>query len=132
MQLASAYYGVNVTYPNGNTPPTASNYRVQGICPNGWHLPSGGTTNTASEFVALYAAVGSSRSNLNNSWKPVLSGDAVPSGTLERQGVNGYWWSSTERDNNYVYNLGVSTSDVNPPTNGRSKYSGLSVRCVKD
>jgi uncharacterized protein (TIGR02145 family) len=148
MQLSSAYYNTNVTYPS-STPSTTANY-IQGICPTGWHLPSGGTTEVASEFVNLDKAVGGSGANSQTTtnytafwrptsttaitstdpWKGIYSGYSYDSGGLNAQASAGYWWSSAGYNAPFAYLLRVYT-DVYPQ-HSSSKGYGFSVRCVKD
>ena len=45
------------------------------------------------------------------------------------QGSHGYYWSSTRRSYTEMYNLGVSTSDVYPASNG-DRVLGYAIRCV--
>jgi uncharacterized protein (TIGR02145 family) len=147
MQLPSAYYNVNVTYPS-NTP-SITNY-IQGICPTGWHLPSGGTTEAASEFFTLDVAVGGTGANSQSGrsftyfwksttantvtatdpWKNIYSGYSGNSGGLSTQASRGYWWSSAENNATSAYGLNVSSSYVGPQ-NTSGKYNGFSVRCIK-
>jgi uncharacterized protein (TIGR02145 family) len=150
MQLASAYNSTSVSYPSGT--PSTTNY-ITGICPTGWHLPSGGTNITASEFQKLHNSVGggatedynngvpytafwkpTSTSTLTSSdpWKGLYSGLANSVGSLSLQGSVGYWWSSTESSAASAYLLDVSTSDVLPQSNYLGKGYGFSVRCVQN
>ena len=52
MQLPNSYYGAVVSYPT-TTPPTSTTNHHQGLCPTGWHVPSGGVTSEQSEFLSL-------------------------------------------------------------------------------
>jgi uncharacterized protein (TIGR02145 family) len=152
LQLASAYFGdgsQDVTYPN-NTPPSTTNH-LQGICPTGWHLPSGGTTATASEFFTLDVAYGgdgsgydpdtsytgfwkpdSTTSNGSNGFNGLYSGYVNYNGSFNDQGSTGWWWSSSEYPLvSVAYDLGVSTSYVHPQSANSKNYGGA-VRCLKD
>jgi uncharacterized protein (TIGR02145 family) len=148
MQLASAYYDTSVSYPSDT--PSTTNY-ITGICPQGWHLPSGGTTNAASEFRTLDVAVGGTGGNSqagtnytafwrptsssiitsSDPWKGLYSGRVNSIGSLSNQGSSGYWWSSAEFSANNAYHLYVFTSLVYPQNN-YNKYYGFSVRCVQN
>jgi uncharacterized protein (TIGR02145 family) len=149
LQLASAYHNNSVSYPN-NTPPSTTNY-LQGICPTGWHLPSGGTTAAASEFFTLDVAYGGNGSNdqsgtsYTNFWRPnsttstgsngfngLYSGYVNYNGAFNAQGGVGWWWSSSESSSVYACNLGLSISYVYPQNNSINKHRGAAVRCVKD
>ena len=52
------------------------------------------------------------------------------SGSANRRGSNGYYWSSTARSHYNAYNLYFYKSYVYPGTNLNDKYVGQSVRCV--
>jgi uncharacterized protein (TIGR02145 family) len=146
IQLAAAYYGNEVVYPSGT--PSVTNH-IQGICPDGWHLPSGGTTAADSEFVALDLAVGGTGANnqggilftnfwgnKTDGWKVFFSGYVLDSGYNNvydaANGERDAWWSSTLTADAYVYRLiahqnsGYLTRHVN------KEPVGVSVRCVAD
>ena len=57
LQLPSAIMGENIVYPTGQAPTITSN-SVRGLCPAGWHVPSGGESGSESEFIALDLANG--------------------------------------------------------------------------
>jgi uncharacterized protein (TIGR02145 family) len=160
MQNPNAYFNVtNFNYTQGifdvgftGTPSITNHY--QGICPDGWHLPSGGTTATASEFITLDIAYGGTGANSQTGtsytsfWKPasataVTSSQAwkglypgrVSPNSLGEQGTVGYWSSSTYTDATYnsyggrnAYLLSVSTSNISPqlvPNNGNWYYGSM-------
>ena len=50
-------------------------------------------------------------------------------GSVNNQGDNGNFWSSTVNDANNAYNLNLNSSNVNPDNND-NKNNGNSVRCV--
>jgi uncharacterized protein (TIGR02145 family) len=148
MQLASAYNDTNVSYPSGI--PSTTNY-IQGICPDGWHLPSGGTTSAASEFVKLDYAVGGNGLNLQSGhsftyfwkassntavtpadpWKGLLSGFCEHGGSLNYHGSGGDWRSSSEATTNRAYSLNLFDTHFYP-SDDNYKVRGFSVRCIKD
>ena len=57
LQLPSAIHGDNIVYPTGQAPKTDSN-SLRGLCPVGWHVPSGGESGAENEFIALDLANG--------------------------------------------------------------------------
>ncbi len=121
-------------------------------CPSGWHLPS------KSEYEVLDKAVGGtnvadnklkSESGWNNNGNGTdESGfSALPGGygysggicggtacSFHYVGDIGYWWSSTERNNNYAYYRGMGYAyDIGANDAGwkdRSKHDVFSVRCL--
>ena len=101
------------------------------LCPKGWRLPTSGSSG---EFQTLY-----SNSSYNTNAKmrnPISAGGAAftlsgyfDDGSPTSQGSNGYFWSSTRYDGNYMYNLNLAGSGVNPANSG-NRYLGFSIRCV--
>lgn len=117
--------------------------KMQGICPNGWHLP------TKTERQALFDEVGGERNagkvlksqtgwNSNGNGTDAVGFSALPAGIRDRNGnfVNGGYrarfWRTTEGNSTYASTTGL---DYNADIAGMYdfyKISGLSVRCVKD
>ena len=89
--------------------------KMQGICPNGWHLPSD------REFETLIDSVGGE----------VIAGQMLKSKSVWN-GDDEYFWGSIEYD--YVYasvaklNKNSDSASVVP----RDKYYESAIRCVKD
>lgn len=109
----------------------------QGVCPDGWHIP------TKEEWETLSANVNylSLQAPYNNLW-PIasnLSGfSALPVGSYElghprNAGEVIYFWSATEYDGEYAYKFVVYTtkSSISGRTGG-GKHWGFSVRCFQD
>lgn len=133
-----------VQYKNGATnsssPNPAFSGNVQGICPNGWHMP------TLTEFQTLATTV----NNDGNALKATNQGSGAGVGTntsgfsallagyrnynsgFYNLGNNTYFWSSAEYNSNIAYgmNLWYGDGDIRPY--GYTKNNGFSVRCVKD
>ena len=119
---------------------------VQGICPNGWHLPS------EAEWETLVTAVGSqstggkklkSRTGWGynfSSWNgtDAFGFSALPAGVRNSdggfgyQGYNAYFWSSTENYSNYAYDMNLDYSLDVVYLDSSIESRGCSVRCVKD
>jgi uncharacterized protein (TIGR02145 family) len=134
MQASGAYYNASYTTPS---------YPHQGICPTGWHIPTGGA---ASEFVNLDGLVGSSAGHAypyfwkatvdsgittTDPWKTVYSGFEYTAGSLIRYGSHGHWWSATQAgatsaNHLYIYEYGYTSSY------GGDRSYGFSIRCVQN
>ena len=129
---------------------------VQGICPNGWHVPSsaewaalvdyvGGqaqywcNSNANSVAKALASSIGWNSStglchvgndqNANN----VTGFGAMPAGEeVWGTGNNAYFWSATEASNSsaWYYRLGANSDSISVAS-GDNK-NGYSVRCLRD
>ncbi len=128
---------------------------TQGICPNGWHIPTEKEWDVLINFLGGYEVAGGKLKERGNvHWTPWNSGatnetgfTALPGGELGYPGDPvfynfynigsiGKWWSSTD-----VINFGVGCGDtvaskgkstlVWEPGSAPSDYA-VSVRCVKD
>ena len=125
-------------------------YPVRGICPEGWHLPS------ETEWDSLRTAVGggaiagkmlkstSGWDDINGehinctdayAFSVLPAGFRVYEGSFKDEGLHAHFWSSTEYELEGAYyayyTLWYSYLDKASLYNSY-KYSGLSVRCVKD
>ena len=125
MQSTLAYYGSSTTY----TP------SQQGLCPTGWHLPTGGS---GSEYSALTSRYGTNSTAVTNfwtsssKWNGQFSGNAsISTGSLNDQGSRGYYWSSSAYSSSYAYYLIFYPSGANANSLS-SKHYGYAVRCIKD
>lgn len=116
---------------------------VQGICPNGWHLPS------LSEWVALFDAVGGYSTagiklKSQTGWGDYGNGDdsfgfsGLPAGS---RGIDGTWWSSgetgtfwssTEDGSESAFYMRLYFAYEDAYMRNYGKEYGYSVRCVKD
>ena len=126
--------------------------KVQGICPDGWHLP------TYSEWVSLFTAVGgqstaSAKLKSQSGWYSIGSGDdafggggddsfgfsALPAGEYYYSGNFSYgayhalFWSSTEVGDGYAIGMELDyANDGASLYNDCIKVDGFSVRCIKN
>ena len=125
-------------------------YPVRGVCPEGWHLPS------ETEWDSLRTAVGggaiagkmlkstSGWDDFNGehinctdayAFSVLPAGFRVYEGSFKDEGLHAHFWSSTEYELEGAYyayyTLWYSYLDKASLYNSY-KYSGLSVRCVKD
>ena len=119
---------------------------AQGLCPQGWHLPSD------EEFKTLEMELGMTREEADrvNTWRgrnvgaklkvngasgynTMLSGRRSSTGRFDLLGNSEYMWTSNSYDNNYAWRRCLSNYDN---TVGRwntfPKNYGFSVRCIKN
>jgi uncharacterized protein (TIGR02145 family) len=118
-------------------------YPVRRICPEGWHLPS------KTEFETLFTAVGGQDSagtalKSTGGWfndgngtdafgfSALPAGDRGSNGGCNYEGLNAYFWSSTEYDSNYAYNVLLYVNFDYAYLDYGNKDYGFSVRCLKD
>ena len=118
----------------------------QGVCPDGWHLPTDVEwleletylgTNAGSKL-AGYATLWSD-GNLDQSIDFGTSGfSALPSGIRDNNGtfyffgVNSFWWSASENDSSSATNRYLDFNNTTVYSNNYDKSNGFSVRCLKN
>ncbi len=143
-------YGALYTWAaamNGASGSIANPSGVQGVCLEGWHLPSDDEWNELiNELGGTSIAGGKLKESGTTHWNSPNIGatnesgfTALPggnrlsnNGSFVDIGYNGRWWSTSERDNNYIWLRYMSYSDSEAVRNFGNKSYGLSVRCVKD
>ena len=132
---------------------------VQGVCPDGWHLPSDAEWDTLAAFVAnetgLTGKEGDDWTEIGLKLKATFGWNsdgvsdgvgtddygftALPggyrrgdNGQYQYRGYTGYWWSATQVDASIAYRWYLEyNNDILSRENG-TKTFGYSVRCVKD
>ncbi len=131
MQNSTAYYNATYSGPMQN---------VQGLCPNGWHVPTGGPTG---EQAALDKAIGGTGANGQSSgnsftfWRPggnflaIYTGYCGASGALDGQGGYTHYWSSSQLSAADAYAVFINNSYIYPQYS-ISKFYGFALRCVKN
>ncbi len=126
----------------------------QGICPDGWHLPSD------DEWKQLEIHLGMSQSLADKTgfrgsdegyelksdvgWSNNGNGSntsdfsAIPAGYRHTIGsfrdltTSGSWWSTTEHSSSRAWRRGLYSNSEMVRRNHHNKTDGLSVRCVRD
>jgi uncharacterized protein (TIGR02145 family) len=131
---AGAYYNSGSDVGCSGTGSTAN--ACQGICPAGWHIPTGYSDG---EFYDLHynynrgcATDNDDCWDANSTFEGVLGGWCNDSGTLGNQGGNANYWSSTYYNNYSAYYLGFTSGNTYPGMYSHYKYNGFSVRCVRN
>jgi uncharacterized protein (TIGR02145 family) len=119
---------------------------AQSACPSGWHLPSDAEWTTLTTYLGGESVAGGKMKEAGTAhWNSPNTGatnesgfTALPggyrtnTGAFSNLGINGFWWSSTERGtpNAWYRRLHYHPSGVGRGTT--DKESGFSVRCVRD
>ena len=118
-------------------------YPVRGICPESWHLPD------TTEWHTLFTAVGGKSTagkmlkstsgwNISGNGTDAYAFSALPAGSryingnFNFEGNYASFWSSTEDDSYYAYDLHLRYDFGNAYLYNDLKTYGFSVRCVKD
>lgn len=128
----------------------------QGICPNGWHVPTAEEWNTLVTYIEITSGKGEGKAGTHlkttNGWssydsemhfKDTYRFSGLPSGHALGSKVKGVssvaaFWSVTqdEHDPNYAQHRSLvydfDSFDGRDPNHFYRKYYGMSVRCVKN
>lgn len=135
---------------------------LQGICPEGWHLPTDAEWTTLTGYVSSQPAY-LCNSNTNYIAKALAATThwlsrngtcavgnnlaannatgfmALPGGTYFANGLSffnmssyGYWWSSSQYDASSAWRRYLYNNSAQVTRNFNSKSGGFSVRCLKD
>jgi uncharacterized protein (TIGR02145 family) len=133
MQSTKAYKGSS---DNSFQCTGTSGSACQGICPSGWHIPTG---NTAGEFNILHSVSGRNCSTSNDdcwdsgsTFEGVIGGYCSDGGSLYGQGSYADYWSSTYSSNGDAYFQYFDSAYTGRGTDSNSKGNGRSVRCVRN
>ena len=133
MQHAEAYYGSRWNPECTGNPGDKAVCR--GICPEGWHVPTGNPGS--GEFTRLNKAVNGGSMNSDaglrdtNMFSAVYGGHSNNTGSLYGQGSTVHYWSSSYNNTYFAYLLHFNSSSVNP-VNYNYKNYGYAVRCVRN
>lgn len=109
-------------------------------CPSGWHLPAGAEYGI---LASRFEGRDSWGKGPNNSFNIQLGGQFDHEGIFSEVDESGYYWTSTEYDENYAEYFsyliieGKSIVDISREADvtdihGSEKSNKYSVRCVKD
>jgi len=142
-------YGALYTWTTAMNSEASSNTipsNVQGVCPDGWHLPSdeewlvlinrlGGASVAGGKLKEVgYAHWKSPNLGASNEsgFTALPGGSRYPDGIFRSFHNTGFYWSSTELADHSAYNrsLGYDNETIGHPAG--YKDDGLSVRCVKN
>jgi uncharacterized protein (TIGR02145 family) len=118
-----------------------NNAGAQGICPAGWHIPTMAEIQTlattvagdANSLKAFGQGSGEGAGTNTSGFSALLAGYRFYGGTFSSLGIEAYYWSSTEYDEQASSNLSLYYDD-NLIYLGENDYKdyGFSIRCVKD
>jgi uncharacterized protein (TIGR02145 family) len=113
---------------------------AQGICPDGWHIP------TLDEFESLKEAVNNDGNSLKaigegsgdgtgtntSGFSALLAGDRENDGSFYYPGIAAYFWSSKNYTTSSSIRLILSGFDENIDLTIGDRRNGFSVRCLED
>lgn len=113
---------------------------TQGICPDGWHLPTLGefgtlqtaVINNGNTLKAIGQGSGDGAGTNTSGFSALLAGHRRINGLFDNLGVHTSFWSSTDYDAMHANKQEVNNSSSIFWLGNDGKDYGLSVRCVKD
>ena len=125
---------------------TRDNTDGQGVCPDGWHLPTNEEWITLTDYIGGQVGNGGKLKEVGTThWKYVNVGatnesgfTALPGGCCNIDGSfygmtnSGDWWSTTEYSDTTAYYRNLSHVSSSIICNYYNKSMGFSIRCVKD
>ena len=115
----------------------------QGICPEGWHIPSD------SEWKILELFLGMSREDANEilwrgidqgvliqtggktGFEALRGGNRFLAGGFSQIGNTGYFWTSTRTEGRHAWRRGVNINEDGIYRSENHKSFGFSVRCIR-
>ena len=144
----SSTYGALYTYAAAiGDDWTRDNTVNQGVCPDGWHLPTDAEWTTLTDYLGGESVAGGKMKEIGTThWNSPNTGSdnssgfsALPSGcryssdgSFNDLGRNGYWWSATEYNSVGAYYRNLNYFSVPVYRGNYAKSNGFSVRCVRD
>ena len=124
---------------------------TQGICPDGWHIPTDAEWTTLTDYLGgLDVAGGKMKSigiiqestglwydpNLGatneSGFTGLPGGNRIGNGSFTFRGSAGYLWTSTENSGTHAYYRRLYYENASVYRGYRPKTDGFSVRCVQD
>ena len=133
---------------------------VQGVCPDGWHVPSDAEWNQLTDYVSSQSqyccsnnteyiakalastsgwvthtatcAVGDTPSDNNATGFSALPAGNRHTGYYTSSGYGALFWSATEASDTHAYILALNYTNPLVWRDSDNKYGGYSVRCVRD
>jgi uncharacterized protein (TIGR02145 family) len=143
IDIADPDYGALYTYAAAIADNwTEDNNVNQGICPDGWHLPTDAEWTILTTFLGGTSVAGGEMKETGTThWNSPNTGAtnssgfaALPSGyrhsndgTFNNVGYNGFWWSSSN-----AYYRYLSFNNANAIRGVTNKSYGFFVRCIRD
>ena len=128
----------------GYTKTCSPTYPVRGVCPKGWHLPGigeffdelitvvGGSSTAGSKLKSATGWNDNGNGTDTYSFSALPAGIRYSDGSFSSVGKNATYWSSSANDSVTAYNVALFDYNDGAGLGFSGKYSGISVRCLKD
>lgn len=106
---------------------------VGGVCPDGWHIPSETEWHRLVDYLGGNFKAGKRlKEGGSSGFEAMLSGTRNTSGSFESLDLKGYYWSSTELDDNDALRIHFDDNLDGVYYNYTDKRNANSIRCVKN
>lgn len=106
---------------------------IQGICPEGWHVPSNIEWQTMVDYLGGNFVAGEKmRINGTSGFDALMGGQRNISGSFSDLNLYGYYWSSSELDSEKAWQIHISSTLNAVFYNYKEKNAGNSIRCIKN
>jgi uncharacterized protein (TIGR02145 family) len=116
---------------------------VQGVCPDGWHVPKleewtvltvavGGRVTAGKKLKATTGWASSGITNEDAYGFAALPAGYYITGNFGGVGIYAHFWSASENNQFYAYMVKLMSSDEDLKSADDGKHFGYSVRCLKD
>ncbi len=115
----------------------------QGICPEGWHIPSDSEWKILEIFLGMPADAageilwrGSNQGRMiqpggETGFDALRGGNRFLTGSFNQLGSTGYFWTSTMAEGNHAWRRGVGLEEDGIYRSVNHKTFGFPVRCIK-
>ena len=104
----------------------------QGICPEGWHLPSIDEWNYLIDYYGGPTVAGDSlKLGGNSGFDALMAGYRNTNGSFSALNNEAYFWTSIYQDNSFAYYNSLTQSGSGVSLGSVEKEYGYSVRCLK-
>jgi len=131
---------------NGISSSSTNPSEIQGVCPDGWHVPSDAEWTELTNYLGGTDVAGCIMKETDTiHWNSPNTGatnesrfSALPGGGRYRDGNyggigdGGYFWSATESSSRYAWRRRFGYGSANVSRGGSGKGNSFSVRCVRD
>ncbi|MEA3505269.1 MAG: FISUMP domain-containing protein [Bacteroidota bacterium] len=105
----------------------------QGICPEGWHIPSETEWQTMVEYLGGNFVAGEKmKINGTSGFDALMGGGRNTSGSFSDLNLYGYFWSSSELNDEKAWQIHISNDLNGVFYNYQQKNVGNSIRCIKN
>lgn len=144
---AGTSYGALYTWAaaSNGTHSSQNPSNVQGVCPDGWHLPSDEEWEQLRDYIGITGAGGKLKETGTTHWASpntgatdeygftaLPNGERSSNGAFENKGNNAFFWTSTQSSSSTGTGVFFVYNSSNFLWSSTSKNKGRAVRCVKD